>query len=278
MIRVIEKKDFKEVVDLVFDLNNKNGMYSGYCPKSRSKIENEVKFLIEERNALVYEDNFIKGVLLYFNAPNGDYDVSGPFVRGEDLLIGKNLLKSFFENHKEVPVNFFFTKDSDYYKSLMNHFNIKFSENEYILELTRKNFYAIQSQFTIRKAKRKELSMIQDMHEEIFGVCYVTKDMLAETKRFNQIYLLELQNQPAGFALLLIHEDHAYLELFGLLKDFRGRGLSKSFLSKILEKAFEKESIKYCMLVVDKINAAANKIYRDLGFVIEKENSSYKKQ
>ncbi|MFP4479038.1 MAG: GNAT family N-acetyltransferase [Candidatus Izemoplasmatales bacterium] len=278
MVRFVEEKDLLEVVDLVYKLNNSPAFYSGYCSKTKSKIKEEMMVLIKEKSALVYEDKNILGVLLYFKTPNNEIDVSGPFVENEDITIGHALLSRFFEDHQNVPVNFFFARKSKFYLKLMEIFNISFIDDEYILKLSRKDFLPIENRFLIRKARKTELSMVQDMHEEIFGDCYVTKDMLAEEDRFNQVYLLELDERISGFALLLIHETDAYLELFGLLKSYRGKGLSKSFLSKILEKAFEKDTIDHCLLVVDKINVTAHKIYRDLGFKIIEENVSYKRK
>jgi|GEM_PF-2556876 len=273
-IRTIEKKDQSKVVELVFQLNNQNTFYSGYCPKQKSSIEKEVTDSIENQTAFIYEDKDIFGVMMFFITPLDAIDVSGPYVVNANLQAGQALIKALKMSYPRKKINFFFSSKSTYYQSLMDHFNINLKDHEYILKLYPENFTPTDKDIEVRKANIEDQNEIIRIHESLFSDTYISNDMLLSSDRFNNIHVLINQGHIAGFSLIQPYDTHAYIELFCIRKEDQGKKLSKPFLSKLIKNQF-KDDASYCMLVVDKINELASRLYFNLGFEIDEENLSY---
>ena len=82
-------------------------------------------------------------------------------------------------------------------------------------------------------------------------------------------YFLHLCGELIGSADLGIYGEFVYLINFGLLEEFRGCGLSKLFLYKLINDAIEKFGDNYdgLYLTIDPSNLVAKSLYKSIGFV-----------
>ena len=111
MIRKIEEKDMHNAASLIYNLNNLPSLYSAYMPKTRPSIEREINDAVANNSALVYEEEgVLKGILVFFKAPSGVIDMSGPFVVGEDKEIGNALLETLIKTYEGIRINDVYTK------------------------------------------------------------------------------------------------------------------------------------------------------------------------
>ena len=276
LIRYIEEKDKANIVSLIHALNDTGSFYSAYMPKSLPSIEQEINDALSAKSALVYEvDNAIRGVLVFFLAPSGVIDMSGPYVPNKDRHVGIALIKSLMKTRKGRRINAFFSKQSSFYTSLMETLGFTFNEYEYVLSLKRSSFKAPLSPHSIRNAKESEKAYLAELKTRIFGEIYITNDMLKSPSYFDNTYVFEEAGTIKGLAILKIEGPCASLEIFGLDEHFRGRGLGKRFLKSLLAEAFTNETVQSLRLVVDIKNKKASGLYRNVGFDIQEENMSY---
>ena len=171
------------------------------------------------------EEDTIKGAMMLFITPSEDYDVIGPFVEQDNLLIAYQLIEEALKALDYPKMSFFFKQDSAYYLNLMNRLNASLNEYEYHLLLKQEDFNHSNRFLNIEKAATKDKSLVKEMHENIFKDIYLTTEMLLEPSRYDHLYLYE----DKGYALLLPKEDTGYLEVFGLVESARGKNLQRLF-------------------------------------------------
>lgn len=276
MVKVAKQTELDILVQFVYKQNNNPQYYSAYMPKARDAIYQELKTSTERNQVLtVTENRHLVGVLVFYISPNNTVDVAGPFVIEDNLTIAKALINHCIKCTKHRNLNFFFADTCDFYKTLMSHYGAHFNDYEYIMKCSPNTFQAYPQTVPISKAQEEEKDNIIAIHQRVFKDTYITRDMLVDDNRYNHLYVYKDGNNVAGLSLMMNKENYTYIETFGLIVTYRGKGLSKPFLSTLMQYAFNNNHATYIMLVVDEVNTIAAKLYKALGFVVEHYNVSY---
>ncbi len=131
----------------------------------------------------------------------------------------------------------------------------------------------------IRKAKRSDLEEVSDIyrrayHERPYNERWKKRTALKNIREeFDSgiIYVAQNERQIAGFIAFSIYEwddgKRTYVEDFAMLKEYRGMGVGKSLMKKVISDS-RKARVKRIVLDVHKASKAFN-LYKELGF---KEN------
>lgn len=84
---------------------------------------------------------------------------------------------------------------------------------------------------------------------------------------FHDTFILQIQNEIAGFYVLKSYTDHLYLDHFYIKTRFQGRGIGKHVLKSLQALAAEtSKPIKLIALV----ESPANAFYRSMGFLLKR--------
>lgn len=78
-----------------------------------------------------------------------------------------------------------------------------------------------------------------------------------------------------GYGQIIIDEDRPIIVNFGIIDNYRGRGLGKKFLLYMLKWA-QDNSFKHIFIKVDSSNEIAYKLYKSVGFKLDKEIYKWK--
>lgn len=276
MVKIARQTDLDKIVQFVHEYNNNINYYSAYMPKPKDAIHQEMKTSIKKNQVLTMKENDqILGVLVFYISPKKTVDVAGPFVIHDNLAIAKVLLDQCIMMNNGRDLNFFFSDTSDFYKTLMTFYNADFNDYEFIMKCYLNTFQPYPQKVPLTKANKEEKDRIIAIHQSIFKQTYITDDMLADDNRYRYLYVYRDKGAITGLALMINKGNYTVIETFGLISKYRGKGLSKPFLSTLMHYAFKNHHAKYIMLVVDEINTIATKLYSALGFVIEYKNVSY---
>ncbi len=279
MIRLAKKEWIEPIVKIVGELNKTVMCYTPFCPSTDEALKEEIHCSIEHKRLFVYQtDDGFEGVIMYFKTPAGDYDIIGPFVFDENVTIGKALLDYVIKTLDMPKINFFFKSNSVFYTKLMKHIHAEINEYEYHLQLKKECFKPLVSDLTISKANEDDRHVVKDMHEAIFNDIYLTSEMLLEGERYQHVYLLKHNRKPIGYALLIPKSKTAHLEVFGIVKSFRGKGYGGKFLSCIIDEVFKTTSLTVVTLIVDVVNENALGLYKKLGFEVIDALVSYQRK
>lgn len=276
MGKLAKQTELDRIVAFVYEYNNISKYYSAYMPKPKDAVHQEIKTSIKMNQVLRIKNNgHIQGVLVFYVTPSNTVDVAGPFVTQNNLTIAKALIDQCIRMNEYKNLNFFFGDTCDFYKTLMTYYNADFNGEEYIMKCYSNTFQPYPQQLPITNAKEEEKDEMIAIHQNIFPDTYITNEMLADNKRYKYLYVYKDERTILGLSLMINKGNYTYIETFGLVSKYRGKGLSKSFLSTLIHHAFINHHAKYIMLVVDEINTIATKLYSALGFVVEHNNLSY---
>lgn len=137
-----------------------------------------------------------------------------------------------------------------------------------------------QNEINLRKAEQKDipviLKLIKDLarYEKLTDQLTATEDLFRENvfgkNRFVEIWLAEYQNKAVGY-LIFYNNFSSFLAKAGLfiedifvLPEFRGKGIGKKFLLKVIELAKERDCGRVEWNVLD-WNEPAISFYKKMG-------------
>lgn len=134
------------------------------------------------------------------------------------------------------------------------------------------DFLTLPKFVTLTKDNLKEVT-------EIEAVCNTpswTSDMFSsEFKKDNaQFYGVILNDKVVGFLLTNTVADEAHILKFGVLPEYRGKGIGKKLLSFSISN-IEKFGVKYAWLEVRKSNNIAINLYSRFNFTVKGERKEY---
>lgn len=118
----------------------------------------------------------------------------------------------------------------------------------------------------IRKATLEDLNEIYEMESESFGLDAYSKRLLISQIKYNDFYILQLDNKIIGYTTLTVRKfwNSARISNFLIHKNYRGKGYSNELMNYI------KESYKNLKITLEvRIdNAIAINAYKKAGFEI----------
>ncbi len=138
----------------------------------------------------------------------------------------------------------------------------------------------MNNNLTLRFAEEKDIpvifSLIKELaqYEKLIDDVTATEDILRENlfgyKKYAEVILAEYNNQPAGQALFFHNfstfkgKPGIYLEDLYVKPEYRGRGIGKALLNKLIETAKERKCARVEWVVLD-WNKPAIDFYKNLG-------------
>ncbi len=97
-------------------------------------------------------------------------------------------------------------------------------------------------------------------------------DLMKEDFKLNDIYVAEVDNGVVGFIMLKIDpniKDQLWINELWITQESQGRGIGKKIMAEI-EKIYKKKGIKTFKLVAHTNAGGAQKFYKKLNYVVDK--------
>ncbi len=127
----------------------------------------------------------------------------------------------------------------------------------------------------IRKAVVSDAEKIFELEKQLFTDFYSLQTITADIKNKNNIYyVLELDGQFIGYALISYIFEEGNLTKIAILPDFQRRGLA-TMLYNACENECVKRGVEKIYLEVSDKNTPAIKFYNKLGFTNEWVRENY---
>lgn len=129
---------------------------------------------------------------------------------------------------------------------------------------------------TIRKAMPSDAALLYELEKKLFSSenYPLSRGSLAYHIRNNLLYVAEVDNNLAGYVLVLIKRINAKLYSIGVSEDYRGRKIAKELLA-LTAKELISLSFKRLLLEVRVDNVAAISLYKKIGFSVVKTVKSF---
>lgn len=118
-----------------------------------------------------------------------------------------------------------------------------------------------------RRLTAEEIEEFSRLEAENFGITGLNQFTLPPFVEFGRVYAVYVDGKTAGLAELMRGWDCETAYLFGISikKEFRGKGLGRMLLERIIEDV--RKEVKRIYLTVKPDNYVAIGLYRSLGFV-----------
>lgn len=112
----------------------------------------------------------------------------------------------------------------------------------------------------------KNAELLENLEKEAFNASGLGIYDIPAFALFGVIYLFYVDGELAGHAIVVRYyeKDSAFIYSFAIKKEFRGRGISSTFLKMLLEEI--RKTLPVVYLTVRPDNEAALKIYKKAGF------------
>jgi N-acetylglutamate synthase-like GNAT family acetyltransferase len=137
-----------------------------------------------------------------------------------------------------------------------------------------------QTKFTIRDARKSDVSFIVDLIESTFKDCIILthgtwnkQDQYNSWERdLNTDYhkIIEVERKPIGLFAKSENNSKIVLDLVFILPEYQGSGIGSNILQSLISEA--QEASKSLSLKVLKSNAKAKQFYEQKGFLVVKED------
>ncbi|MFH5881477.1 hypothetical protein [Liberiplasma polymorphum] len=277
MIAFAKLSDFEQILNFVIRLNKEVSFNSGYMSLDESSLRTDIYNAIETKQVYVSKDDVINGIIFFHeNKEHQTYDVAGPYVKQANISIGLQLINHLISQLKTgYHLQFFFNDKSVYYKELMQMTQAIYKGNEFILNLRKHNFKKVNQSVEVTTLNPEFKEAVKVMHDTIFPGVYITGEDVVRSDLSKTVYVLIEEKVPIGYALIKVKKNKAMLEVFAITHEKRGNKLSKPFISEVIACTYKDITVDMIQLVVENINARALKVYLDMGFEIDVENSTF---
>ncbi len=125
----------------------------------------------------------------------------------------------------------------------------------------------------IRAFYHHELNDILDLEKSIFRAPSIIKAFMSQ-KRHTDIHVLYVGEKLVGLCFYTLSGTFSHILEFGIKKGFRGMGLGKILLSRVIED-LRKKGIETIQLEVDITNIPAIKLYKKFNFKVVRILKNY---
>jgi ribosomal protein S18 acetylase RimI-like enzyme len=284
MIRLCGVEDVELCAKLAFDKNSRPETGSSYCYTKYDSIYNDFRSSVEEHSGLLvgcFDGGRLNGVLnLFIDSEKRTADCAGPFVGSGDFVSTAGQMIEFAKSKLAGPykLNFFFDKRNAGCIALMEKLNAENEGNEFLLKILRTDFIGEKKDNNIKELESAYYDAFARLHNSIFPGAYVSgKDILTSIGKDRRVLCVTHGDTFTGYGVIKKAEGskRAVIEVLGVDKAERGKGLGKALLLAMLRSVFDDPAADAADLVVEKVNENALGLYLSCGFKIEAENCSY---
>ena len=145
------------------------------------------------------------------------------------------------------------------------------------------NTISTDGRLSLHVVDQDDLEKLARLHMIIFSEYY--KDLKALKLRLSKIlesrdmemYMAILGNEAVGVCTVSVESDGTFIEGFGILPKYRGKGFGREFLNLILKNLLDKK-VETIKLEVDDTNHNAFELYKKAGFEVETSFGYYRKR
>lgn len=265
------------IVDFVHTRNNQPRFYSGFMSLEKSRIQKDIKAAIDAKSVLIAEENGLLGVLItHTDHDQKTCDIAGPYVAEDDLGVGKALVERWIQHRAHnLTLQFFFSRQSDYYHALMKQIDATYQGDETILTLSKEDYRSDGERAEVSPMQAHQREAVKRLHNTTFPGVYITGDDIIAAIENTDVYVLTQNDGVIGYGLVKHQGSTTILEVFAIDAAYRGQGRAKPFISRIIDAVFNKEGVNKVQLVVENVNRTALNLYTAIGFIVSRENCAY---
>jgi ribosomal protein S18 acetylase RimI-like enzyme len=158
-------------------------------------------------------------------------------------------------------------------RAVLNKLGARYDFTEYSMK-----YFGTPSSPTIKSsaqgiminANTENIEEIVELREKVFGDCHddalaIVSNTFGSDKR--EQYIFSLSGQNVGIASVFVEDAEASIHGFGIIPEYRGKGLGKEMLLQITNNLIS-EGNKNIIIEVDSKNKAAFELYKKCGFKV----------
>jgi len=279
MLKKCDIKNLDSLTDMAYKLNNIPESNIAYCYKNYESIKQDFESVIlSEHNLIIgdFNNNNLKGFIsFYIDMDKFTVDVCGPFIT-EDFNDTFYKLWKFKDAYisSEYSFNFFVNNKNENVINLLILLNAKNNGNEYVYQLDISDFNEIKNSITVNLLNSNQYSQFINLHNNMFPDIYVSgNDIINSLKTDRKVYIYEIKDQIVGYCVVKNNSKNTTIEILAVKEEFRGRQYGKELLNYTIKE--ESKNSNTFILVVEKKNDIAMKLYKKTGFKLMVENCSY---
>lgn len=149
------------------------------------------------------------------------------------------LLRESFKKADKVLIR---AREGSSLAKVLEELNLKLIRKTAIMELENYLEVEVPKEFSFERLKDKEILI--RLHDEIFSDAFLFEPLTSERAEAyvsenskNEFYVACFKGQIVGLVALTTYDDKAVISHIGLIKNYRGRGLSKYLLNFALNRS-----------------------------------------
>lgn len=258
-------KEFNELNESLVDFYSKSSLFNKIQYRSGARI---LKY--EDRPfMIIWSETRNYNVKVRSMIPIGDIlNVEGlPF---SELMA---LFKESLPQHLDIHQFEYIALQNEFNSKVLSQMGYKMRRGILKMTLPLASMEKLKDEALLKKFRIEDIKSRVDIQNQIFDNKYRlpinTTDILIEVSKRSYIpelsFFYVYQGRFIGYGQINTHDNEYYLVNFGLIPEYRGKGLSRTFLLTILGKAMN-YGIETLHLEVNEDNMSAVNLYHSVGF------------
>lgn len=158
-------------------------------------------------------------------------------------------------------------------QAVLKKLNARFDFTEYSMKYSNSPLAPVARSATrgiLIEANSENIEEIVALREKVFGDCHedalsIASNTFGSDKR--KQYVFSLSGQNVGIVSVFFEDTEASIHGFGIIPEYRGKGLGKEMLLQITKNLIS-EGYKDIIIEVDSKNQAAFELYKKCGFKV----------
>lgn len=286
-IKIEKAKDIQELATFITEMNQGKENHIAYCGReyewNLAALEEDFRADDGSLHFLIAKD--ASGDI--FAALGVDFDEStaevwGPFNKTDNPKIENQLWEQLVAKYPEITSYIFFINEENAkQRSFMESIQAENCGKHFQLRVKKEDFEIEQAIKSVL-FEEKDTPAFKRLHDKAFpGAYYNAATIISRLGNGNFLKVLKNADEELqGYAYVELDEElnEASLEFISISPDFRGQGIGTILLKEILTEIFSNPGFTEVDLVVEGINASANRLYYNAGFQLQDTLISYRFQ
>lgn len=272
-----EEKHLNKAVEFAFHLNKDLVNHSSYLSTNLERLKLDFKeSIMNERLALALDQKQIIGLMDSYPIQHlSRVDISVlvdhqyPYDEIAEMLF-------LMQRQKSIPFtsySFFFSKENQRLYSYLTSIDAKKEVSEYGLLYQLTNQLDGSDYQVLQKEDYPQWIVI---FQEIFPDVYKSPEMiLKDLGSRSDVIVFKNEDRIVGFCVLELNSSNVVIEMLGVKKEFRRKGIARVLLNQAKAYVFQHSLPREIKLIVDTDNLRALNLYFDEGFKVEFENEHF---
>ena len=262
---LLRYKEFNELNENLIDFYSKSSLFNKIQYRSGARI---IKY--DDRPVMIiWSETRNYNVKVRSIIPIGDIDL----FEGLPFSGIMDLFKESLPQHLDIHQFEYLVLQNEVNRNILNQMGFKMRRGILKMTLPLEQTPISYDKALIKKFRIEDIKARVDIQNQIFDNKYRmpinTTDILIEVSKKSYIpelsFFYQYGGKYIGYGQVNTSNNQYFLVNFGLIPEYRGKGLSKSFLLTILAKAKE-FGIDTILLEVNEDNTSAVNLYHSVGF------------